>query len=158
MSSQVFVLRPAEPTDEAFLRALFFQIRTPEFERTGLGGSQLQLLLDQQYTAMRTHYDRVYPEARYSIFELDGVPIGYQAIAALDTLHLIDIAILEEYRGRGIGSTRLKELMGWARKDEKPVTLTVEVFNPARRLYERLGFVVTETAGVYQRMRWTPGT
>lgn len=150
------VVRLADTADEPFVKSLFFEIRAPEFQATGLVGEPLRMLLDQQYTAMRTHYDRIYPEAIYSIFELEGMPIGYQAIVDVDTLHLIDIAILETYRGRGIGSLRMKDLMLLAASGRKPMTLTVEIFNPAKRLYERLGFVVTEDAGMYQRMRWTP--
>jgi predicted GNAT family acetyltransferase len=39
----------------------------------------------------------------------------------------------------------------------KTLTIHVEQFNPARHLYERLGFkIIKETHGVYLLMDWTP--
>ena len=38
----------------------------------------------------------------------------------------------------------------------KPVTIHVESFNPALRLYRRRGFEHADTSGVYFLMRWTP--
>lgn len=149
-------LRPATSDDSEFLRRLFFIIRAPEFEQAGLVGPQLDILLNQQYLAMRTHYDRVYPDASYVIFEIDGEQVGYQATIDVDTLHLIDISIMPEYRNQGLGTSRMLALQEHARRTGKPMTLTVEKFNPALRLYERLGFVVYDNSAVYQRMRWTP--
>jgi len=39
-----------------------------------------------------------------------------------------------------------------------PVSLHVETFNRARRLYDRLGFVEQDTNGIYALMEWTPET
>jgi hypothetical protein len=36
------------------------------------------------------------------------------------------------------------------------VTIRVERFNPALRLYERLGFSVAEDKGVYLLLEWSP--
>ena len=36
----------------------------------------------------------------------------------------------------------------------KPVKIYVEHFNPARHLYDRLGFQHVDTNGVYHLMRW----
>ena len=38
----------------------------------------------------------------------------------------------------------------------KDVSIHVEKFNPAMRLYRRLGFATEEDKGVYDLMRWTP--
>lgn len=147
-------LRPATPGDEPFLRALFFAIRGEEFMRAGLSGPQLDLILNQQYQAMRSYYDEVFSDAQYVIYEHEGQPIGYHATIDRDTLHLIDISIVNDYRNMGLGTLRMQELQSDARRLEKALTLSVEKFNPARNLYLRLGFVVTEDGDVYQRMRW----
>ena len=148
--------RQATPDDADFLRQLFFVVRAPEFEAGGLFGSQLEMLLAQQYQAMRTYYDQEYAAAEYVILESGGQPIGYEATIDIGTFHLLDIALMPEYRGQGIGTARMKNLQDRAIAMSKPLTLTVEVFNPALRLYERLGFVVTESAQIYQRMSWSP--
>ena len=62
----------------------------------------------------------------------------------------MDIALLPEYRGRGIGTALLEELLVEADATGRRVTIHVERFNPARRLYERLGFVEAgDPGGMY---------
>jgi ribosomal protein S18 acetylase RimI-like enzyme len=38
----------------------------------------------------------------------------------------------------------------------RPLTIHVEVYNPAMRLYERLGFRPIEERGPYLLMEWRP--
>lgn len=147
-------VRVSTPEDASFLRDMFFEVRAPEFITAGLVGQQLEMLLAQQYGAMRTHYDREYADAIYEVFELAGERIGYQATVVLDSLHLIDISLVTRVRGNGIGTSRMMELQSRAAEMGLPMTLTVEKFNPAMRLYERLGFKPYMDSEVYLRMKW----
>ena len=73
---------------------------------------------------------------------------------ARDDLFLImDIALLPEYRGRGIGTAILHELLGAADRAGKTVMLHVEPNNPALRLYRRLGFEISAKSGYYLEMK-----
>ncbi len=146
--------RLATPYDEPFLRSLFFAIRGAEFIRAGLSGEHLDLILNQQYQAMRSYYAQVFADAQYVIYEYEGHPIGYHATIDRDTFHLIDISIVEDRRNLGLGTAQMRELQTEAQQRGKPMTLSVEKFNPARNLYLRLGFTVIEDGDVYQRMRW----
>jgi len=69
--------------------------------------------------------------------------------------HLSKIGHLSaDFRGRGIGSRLLKDLLRRADSIGKPVTLEVMHGNPARRLYLRLGFRQTsQDADKAQMMR-----
>jgi ribosomal protein S18 acetylase RimI-like enzyme len=147
--------RPATPQDEPFLRELFYIVRAPEFAAAGMTQEQLEPFLAQQYHAMRTYYARAFPETEYLILQFDGTPIGYEALRVTEELHLIDIALIPEYRNQGIGTQRMRRLQAHAAEVGKSIILSVEVFNPAKHLYERLGFSVLEEAGIYQRMGWT---
>ena len=71
-------------------------------------------------------------------------------------LKIIDIALLPEFRRAGIGSKLLTQLLVEAAITGVPVRIYVEVFNPAMRLYERLGFVRIASTGVYYQMEWRP--
>jgi len=146
--------RIATPQDEPFLRRLFFAVRAPEFQAAGLSPEQLDELLGQQYKAMRSHYDQVFADAEYRIIEADGESIGYEATVDRDTIHLLDIALMPEWRNQGIGTARMELLQERARQSGKSLTLSVEKFNPALRLYERLGFRFAADMGIYQRMQW----
>jgi len=64
------------------------------------------------------------------------------------------IALVPEARGRGIGTSLLSALLDLARDMGFPrISLSVAIANPARRLYERFGFVkVRDDADGYQTM------
>ena len=67
---------------------------------------------------------------------------------------MIDIALLPEQRGRGIGTMLLEQLVGEARRAGKAVRLRVLRTNRALSLYRRLGFRVVREADVYAELEW----
>ena len=66
----------------------------------------------------------------------------------------MDIALLPEYRGRGIGSRLIRRVLGQAAVDGRAVRLHVETDSPAGVLYERMGFRTVEDKGLYLFMEW----
>ena len=71
-----------------------------------------------------------------------------------DHVHLAYVALLPAHQGQGIGSLLVRDLCRDAANHGKPVRLTVLQANPARALYERLGFRVTETVDPRVHMEW----
>jgi ribosomal protein S18 acetylase RimI-like enzyme len=71
-------------------------------------------------------------------------------------IRLMDIALVDAERGRGLGAALIRELMDEARATNASITLHVEPGNPARRWYERLGFALVEDRGVYHFLSWSP--
>lgn len=125
--------RPAASVDEEFLRALFASSRP--FDLTGL--SAVPGLLELQLEARRRAHAAAYPLLRDEIVLLEDRPVGRLLTArTTGATHVVDVAIAPEHRGQGLGGTLLGRLL-----DSGPVTLTVALANPARRLYDRLGFV-----------------
>jgi ribosomal protein S18 acetylase RimI-like enzyme len=89
------------------------------------------------------------------VIEDGSLPIGRLYVdRAPDEIHVLDIALVPERRGAGIGAALLGELIGEAGQARIPVSLYVEQFNPALRFYERLGFERVAIEGVYWMMRW----
>ncbi len=85
-----------------------------------------------------------------------GDDIGRLYIERWPSQHrIIDIAFLPEHRGKGFGEALLRDLMDEAAAAGKAVSIHVEKFNPAMRLYRRLGFGTEEDKGVYDLMRWS---
>ena len=80
---------------------------------------------------------------------------GYWRLATGDWQLAVDIALLPEYCNRGIGTTLLRGLQSEAVAAGKPLRIHVERFNPALRLYERLGFHPIADRGVYLFMELT---
>ena len=65
----------------------------------------------------------------------------------------LSIAVLSEYRGRGIGTRLLTRLLQLASEHYAAVSLSVAQNNPALLLYGRLGFDIVGTSGVSLTMR-----
>ena len=139
------------------MRLLYGSTREEEMQRFPFDEFQKKEFLDQQFAAQYQHYQLHYPTCERNIIEKDGQPVGRLWIDEWrDQLRLVDIALTPEWRGSGIGSMLLGDVLARGAKAGKPVTIHVEGFNPALRLYERLGFVKVDTNGVYFLMKWTP--
>jgi len=145
--------RPFAAEDFAFIEALYFSTRAEELARTGWPEDQKLAFLTQQHRAQHHHYQTYYPDAERLIVERDGEPIGR---LYLDTwtleIRIVDISLMPTARGQGIGEAILRDLIDHAATLGKGVSIHVEKFNPARRLYQRLGFVVAEDKDVYDLM------
>ena len=148
-------LRPITPEDEPFLAALYASTRAQELALTNWSDEQKAMFCRMQFNAQTTDYRRNYPDASFDIIERDGAAAGRLLVLRTDEkIHVIDIALLPEHRGAGIGTRLLKELQAEARAAGTKLTIHVEQFNPARRLYERLGFQQVEEKGVYLLLEW----
>jgi len=147
--------RPAAHEDEEFLRRVYASTRTDEMALVDWTGEQKTAFLDMQFHAQHTFYHSEWPDAEYTILEEDGASIGRIYIDRRDReIHVIDIALLPECRNRGLGTSLISEIMEEAGRTERSVTLYVETFNPAQRLYNRLGFVQVKTDGLYMLFEW----
>jgi GNAT superfamily N-acetyltransferase len=119
--------------------------------------AQKEAFVQMQFRAQARFYKDNYPRAEYQVILLDGHPVGRLYIdRRVDEIRIIDIALLPEFRRRGIGSSLLNEILQEATTNRLPVAIHVERFNPALHLYERLGFCLAEDKGVYLFMKWFP--
>jgi ribosomal protein S18 acetylase RimI-like enzyme len=150
--------RPEREEDFGLLAALYAASRGEAFAGLGWPVEALAAFLDQQFRAQHAQYRAAYPAAEWLIVEAEGMPAGRLAVDRRDaSLHLIDIALVPERRGTGLGGAILADLIGEADALGLPVSLQVDQTNPARRLYERLGFRVLEDRPPYLWMERRPG-
>jgi GNAT superfamily N-acetyltransferase len=148
-------LRPITPEDESFLAGLYASTRAEELAQTNWSDEQKAMFCRMQFNAQTAHYRENYPGASFQIIEKDGVALGRLYVARWEReIRIIDIALVPEHRGAGIGSRFLKELQKEAKAAGTKLSIHVEQFNPARRLYERLGFQQVEEKGVYLLLEW----
>ena len=146
-------IRPATDADTEFLHAVYAGGRSEELAPVPWTPQQKADFLRSQSEAQLTYYTEHYPRAEYSIVTLDGVDIGRIFLqSGADDLRLMDMGLLPEFRGRGIGTQLLTNVIARAETLDLPVVLHVESFNPAKRLYERFGFVDDGEVGAYRRM------
>lgn len=80
-----------------------------------------------------------------SIIEIDLQSAGVMRVDEHPThFHIDQLFLLPEYQSRGVGTQLVEDIVKMARLRNLPVNLWVLKVNPARRLYERLGFEVLE--------------
>jgi ribosomal protein S18 acetylase RimI-like enzyme len=150
-------LRPVRDDDEAFLYQVFAATREEELAPLDWDDAQKTAFLRMQYMAQHRSYRPTFPDADYLVILRDGRPAGrFYLHRGANEFHVIDIALLPEHRRVGIGSNLLRDLLAEADQAGLPVRLHVEHNNPARRLYERLGFTRIGDTGVYFHMERTP--
>ncbi len=149
-------LRPVEDSDSEFLYELYASTRAEELALTGWSELQKQEFLKQQFSAQSKFYAEQFETARFEVIELGDRPVGRLYVdERVDEIRIIDIALLPEFRRRGIGSHYLHDILARAVSRHCPVTIHVERNNPAMGLYERLGFERIEDKGVYWFMCWS---
>jgi ribosomal protein S18 acetylase RimI-like enzyme len=119
-------------------------------------------LVALQVRAQQAHVAVHWPEAQDWVL-LDGTehPVGRMLVASEGAdVHLLDLRVAAAHRGRGIARRALLDLLRACERSRSAVHLHVQRDNPARRLYERLGFVAVEgpDEALDLAMRWQPGS
>jgi ribosomal protein S18 acetylase RimI-like enzyme len=150
-------LRPATPADAEFLYRVYANTRYEELAPVGWPPEQVEAFLRMQFRAQDTHYRRFFPATAFDVVECGGEPVGRLYVDRRpDEIRVVDIALLPEHRSRGLGTRLMAPLLAEAGAAGLPVRIHVEVNNPAKAWYARLGFVTTGGTDVYDLMEWNP--
>jgi ribosomal protein S18 acetylase RimI-like enzyme len=157
LAVQGFALRPESDADIPFLLRLYASTRAEEMAAVPWSAEQKAAFLAQQFQAQRRHYRNTIDGCTFEVIEHNGEPAGRLYLDSRGArLHLVDIALLPEWRGRGVGAAILEALQAAGCAGGLSVTTFVEKINPALRLYQRLGFTEIADHGVYLEMEWRP--
>lgn len=150
-------LRPAAPEDEPFLRRVYASTRADELAAVPWPDEVKRAFCDLQFDAQGADYRGRWSDLTYEVVLVDGAPAGrfWRAYTA-DNVHVLDLAILPEFRGRGAGTFLLRSVLADAAATGRTASISVEKQNRARELYERLGFRVVMESDVHYRMEWAP--
>ncbi|WP_243057039.1 GNAT family N-acetyltransferase [Nocardioides sp. SR21] len=149
------MMRPATPEDADFLRGLFSDVRGADL--VSVEPVQRRTLLAIQWRGRETQYAAAYPRAVDHIIEAEGRPAGRILVdETADDVHVVDIAVAADARGRGLGGAALRAWCDRADESGRTLSLTVAPGNPARRLYERLGLEAVAEDQTAVRMRRQP--
>ena len=146
-------LRPITDGDLPFLLALYGTVREPELAPVPWTREQKDAFVRQQFEAQHSWWHEQYRDTTFDLVLVDGVPAGRLYVGRWEkTVRIVDIALMPDYRDTGLGTRLLGEVFEEADAMGKPVSIHVERFNPAMRLYQRLGFVEIEDKDVYALM------
>ena len=150
-------LRPAGASDRDFLLRVYASTREQELRLVNWSADQKAAFVQMQFGAQDSYYREQYARATFDVIEVESEAAGRLYVDRLeDEIRIIDITLLPEHRGRGIGTTLIRQLLDEAAAGRKRLSIHVERHNPARRLYERLGFAMVADRGVYLLMEVRP--
>ncbi|HST41269.1 MAG TPA: GNAT family N-acetyltransferase [Conexibacter sp.] len=153
-------LRPATPDDRPLLLRIYASTREQELAQVPFTPEQKAAFLEQQFAAQSAHYAQHHGDGSFDVVEVDGEPAGRLIVSRRpQELLIVDVALLPQFRGGGIGTRLLAPVLAEADGRGAKVTIHVEHLNPAQRLYRRLGFapVAAEEQGIYQLWERPPG-
>jgi len=140
-------LRAPKPRDYSFALALY------------LDGAEVHLTKIGRWDRGRltAQFRRGYRQVQARIICAEGRDIGWMQVAELaGRLHLRQLHLVAPFRGNGVGTRLISEVLKRGAALGKPVTLDVLHGNPARSLYLRLGFKQIGQDADKIQMIWRP--
>ena len=144
--TNAYALRPAVPGDFGFIHALRVAGVRAHVERMWRWDAHEQ----------RERFGRRFDPEAYRVIVVDGQDVGAVSVDWSDVVLLSDIEIAAEWRGCGLGTAVLDDLLAEARRRNQAVQLQVLQGNPARGWYERLGFQAVGETATHVLMRAGP--
>jgi ribosomal protein S18 acetylase RimI-like enzyme len=152
-------LRPSLPEDGDFIFRLYASTRMEEIRGFGWNAVQQEAFFRMQFNAQQQWYQTTYSTAENQIIEKDHQPIGRMVVQREPNIwRLLDISLLPEHRGQGIGGELIRALVQQCVESGAALQLQVLNTNPAQRLYARLGFIKTGEDRIYTQMELRPQT
>jgi ribosomal protein S18 acetylase RimI-like enzyme len=139
-----YTLRPATDEDRDFL----FRLRAAAL------GPYVAQIWGWNEDEQRERFERGFDPTHYRIVQVVEDIGAIEVERREHEYYLSNIELLPEHQEKGIGSELIRSVIDEADRQNLPVILQVFKINPARSLYERLGFVtIGETSTHYQMYR-----
>lgn len=99
------------------------------------------------------YFRRHFNPATCQIIAFQGQDIGVISVERRPIeMFVSNIELLPPYQGQGIGTYLVRTLVEEAWQKDVPLSLQVLKVNPARKLYERLGFSIIDETATHYRM------
>jgi ribosomal protein S18 acetylase RimI-like enzyme len=147
------LFRPVTENDMDFLYRIYASTRLEEMGATGWDKVQVESFLTMQFNLQHIQYMQNYPDASFNLILAGYLPAGRLYVdRKKDSLHIIDVALLQEFRRQGIGGFIMKGLTEEADATGRMMSLCVEMNNPILPFYRALGFREMNLKGIYYYM------
>lgn len=149
-------LRPERPADVPFLTDLFRASARPDLARMPVDEAMKAALVRMQVAGQNATYRNQFPGARFDIVERRGGPIGRIVVdPGGDAACIVDMALLPDHCGHGLGSAILAGVLAWFAHPKRPVVCAVLSSNEASlRMCHRAGFRQTCLGPPFVHLEW----
>jgi ribosomal protein S18 acetylase RimI-like enzyme len=154
-------LRHAVAQDEDFLLQLYLATQPVETTNWNMSATAREQLLQMQFRGRKQIYTAQYPDAEDLILclneegEVERRVGRHLVIRQKDAILGIDLAVLPAYQNQGLGRLVLLGVQHQCAQEGLKFRLQVLHTNPARRLYDRLGFKMVSQDLLYAQMEWS---
>jgi ribosomal protein S18 acetylase RimI-like enzyme len=149
--------RPIMAEDRETLYQIYASTRTEELSVVPWSDADKDRFLRMQFHAQTSHYEKHFSHAEFQLLLIGDKPAGRLYVDQTGPqILIVDISLLPAFRGQGIGTSILQDLIARSISAGKSLIIHVEKNNPAKRLYHRLGFIETQDLGVYDLMVHQP--
>lgn len=153
----MITLRPAEEKDHAFIEKVYRSTREEELKLTDWTELQKRAFVLMQLKAQLSGYKTKFPGTVFQIIMYKKKPAGrFYTWENENEIRIIDITLLQQFRGKGIGTFLLDDLIKRSNKIQKIISLHVLPSNPAMSLYRRMGFIHIKNNGLHYYMERNP--
>lgn len=148
-------LRPETADDLPFLRELYLSVRDGEVGFRDLLPTTRTAILEQQFEWQHAQYRAANPQGWFTIVMVDDKPGGrFYLVRLADSLRVVDISLLPEFRGHGIGTQLMLNVRAESIRTGLPIRLSVVAGNAAGGFYKHLGFQVIGRDEVRLELEW----
>lgn len=136
--ARCFQLRDARDSDFSFAEVLYLGTLEPLLSELG----------DWDRGKFRKRIRRIFKADESQVITIDGRDIGFMQVTETDgDLNIAQLHLANGYRGQGIGTQIVTDLIARAERDGKTISLSAPRNNPAIALYKRLGFTISRDDG-----------
>lgn len=147
-------LRPVTPADRPFLNRLY---RSTREDLSALGSDASVLALIELQQSIQEQGQRAhFPNAQALLLWHHAHPVARLVLdSSPQRLHIVDITVLAQQRGQGLGSALVRWAQQAARDNGVALELNVQRHNGrAQALYRSLGFQTVTENETCDHMRW----
>lgn len=152
-----FALQHERAADQNYLRAYFIAENLPLVSALPWDDMQKQCLLAQQYEVQHQGYDQQFSDCAPLVLTREDMPVGRLFLAQdIRGLHILDMLLAQNWRGRGIGTALIQGVQACAFTHQLPVFLSVDRLSAYAGFYRKLGFAICRSDDILWTMRWPP--